>query len=138
MDTRKQIFLALLLVLAPSLAAEEGAESSQPDSLTVGAYYYPWYEAAESGQRGWMSKAMRGRLQPRQLPKLGVYDSNDSKVIGEHIAQSVRAGLDFWAVSWWGPGRREDRTFREQILTQLMLRNSSMPSYTNPPAAWDP
>lgn len=85
--------------------------------LSVGAYYYPWYSASKNGELGWMSQAMRGRLQPQQLPQLGVYGSTDSKVIGEHIAQSVRAGLDFWAVSWWGPGKREDRTLRDHILT---------------------
>ncbi|HUF61997.1 MAG TPA: hypothetical protein VMN36_07975 [Verrucomicrobiales bacterium] len=112
--------------LAPALAQEAAAapaaspETRSPSpALTIGAYYYPWYEAPES-RRGrnedWMSKALRGRLEPRQLPKLGVYDSRDPAVIAEHIAQSKRGGIDFWAVSWWGPGGREDRVFRERIL----------------------
>ena len=85
--------------------------------LPAGAYYYPWYAApAQSEERGWMRQALRGRLTPRQLPALGVYSSRDPRVIGAHIEQSRRAGLDFWAVSWWGPGKREDRALRDHIL----------------------
>ncbi len=109
----------ILLILVPvgtfSLSGEE--EAGAVPSLSIGAYYYPWYEAAGAGETGWMSKALRGRLQPQQLPRLGVYGSRDPKVIGDHIAQSRRAGIDFWAVSWWGPNRREDRAFGEAILT---------------------
>ncbi len=113
--SQKAIFLSTLLC-ASTLHGQGVKADQQPGSLTIGAYYYPWYGAAGAGETGWMSKAMRGRLQPQQLPKLGVYGSGDPKVIGAHIAQCVQAGIDFWAVSWWGPGRRDDRTFREQIL----------------------
>ena len=37
-------------------------------------------------------------------------------MIAEHISQSRLATLDFWAVSWWGPGTATDRTLREAIL----------------------
>ena len=96
----------------PSKAPAPGA-----DDFLAGAYYYPWYAApAQSEERGWMRQALRGRLTPRQLPALGVYSSRDPQVIGAHIEQSRRAGLDFWAVSWWGPGKREDRALRDHIL----------------------
>ncbi|MGK0185907.1 MAG: GH18 family chitinase [Verrucomicrobiales bacterium] len=113
-------FRRLLLIAfgfsLPVFGQEQGSDR-QSDELSVGAYYYPWYRAAEAGETGWMSRALRGRLEPQQLPKLGVYGSRDPKVIGDHIAQSVQAGLDFWAVSWWGPGKRDDRTLRDHILT---------------------
>lgn len=51
------------------------------------------------------------------MPALGAYDSPDTEVIGKHIEQSAYAGIDFWSVSWWGPGRREDQTLRQQILS---------------------
>jgi glycoprotein endo-alpha-1,2-mannosidase len=102
-------------------AQEQNEEKALIESLTVGAYYYPWYRSGDSrrggrSEIGWMSQALRGRLTPRQLRKLGVYDSRDPKVIGDHIAQSLRAGIDLWAVSWWGPGDRGDKTFRDHIL----------------------
>ena len=83
---------------------------------TLGAYYYPWYKAAKNeNDIGWMKKALRGRLDPIQLPKLGVYDSRDPDVIKKHIEQSKHAGIDFWSVSWWGQNY-EDTTFKDYIL----------------------
>jgi hypothetical protein len=59
---------------------------------------------------------MRLHLKNPQQPMAGLYDSRDRKVIGEHIEQSVRGGISFWAVSWWGPGSMTDTTFRKNIL----------------------
>ena len=85
-------------------------------SCLLGAYYYAWYRSpGREGDTGWMRRAMRSKLKPAHLPKLGVYDSRNPKVIKEHIAQCVRAGIDFWSVSWWGPGE-QDKTFRDHIL----------------------
>ncbi|MGY8689552.1 MAG: hypothetical protein ACKVHP_17690, partial [Verrucomicrobiales bacterium] len=95
----RRLVLFFLMAFSLPLQAQEAS-----GSLSIGAYYYPWYGSADAGETGWMSNALRGRLKPQQLPKLGVYGSNDPEVIGDHIAQSVRAGLDFWAVSWWGSG----------------------------------
>jgi hypothetical protein len=84
----------------------------------VGAYYYPWYRPAANPDRSQWRHVMRTRLAPPQEPLAGRYVSNDPALIAEHIRQSVRAGLDFWAVSWWGPGDRSetDRNLREAIL----------------------
>jgi predicted amidohydrolase len=90
-------------------------EASQRPSF--GAYYYPWYKKPKGSRLGWMSQALRGRLEPRQLPKLGVYDSRDPRVIAEHIAQSRRGAIDLWALSWWGPNSFTDVTIRDHILT---------------------
>ncbi len=129
---------SLLILAAAALcgtARAEPPEAGQPPNavvpatdgepaaeLLVGAYYYPWYAAprarrdGSTDRLGWMRQAVRGRLVPPQLPLLGVYDSRDAELIGQHLAQSVAANIRFWAVSWWGPGGREDRTLREQIL----------------------
>jgi len=107
----------LILGLLFYASVIHGQELAPGQGLTIGAYYYPWYGAAKPGETGWMKQALRGRLQPQQLPKLGVYGSRDPEVIGDHIAQSVQAGIDFWSVSWWGPNKREDRAMREHILT---------------------
>lgn len=114
--------MVLSLFISSSLIGETGSNvesrKNSDDQWLVGAYYYPWYSAPRSeGSIGWMSKALRGRLSPKQLPELGVYSSRDPEVIGRHIEHSVHAGIDFWAVSWWGPGRREDETLRENIFT---------------------
>lgn len=91
-------------------------EAQTSKSNMLGAYYYPWYDASKNEDDiGWMKKALRGRLKPTQLPKLGVYDSRDPKVIENHIEQSKYAGIDFWSVSWWGKNR-QDETFKDHIL----------------------
>ena len=79
----------------------------------VGVYYYPWYR----GPGRYWQQAMRLLLETPQEPKIGQYDSRDPEVIAEHIEQSLRGGVSFWAVSWWGPGSFTDRVFKENILT---------------------
>lgn len=59
---------------------------------------------------------MRLHLKDPQKPKSGLYNSSDPKVIADHIEQSVRGGISFWAVSWWGPGDFKDDTFKNHIL----------------------
>ena len=85
--------------------------------VKVGAYYYPWYTGSRPNRpsRQW-SNVMRLHLVPPQSPKCGRYNSADPEVIREHIAQSVRAGLSFWAVSWWGPETQTDDAFKNALL----------------------
>ena len=78
----------------------------------VGVYYYPWYKGPG---RQWQ-QAMRLLLEEPQKPKSGLYDSRDPEVIAEHIEQSLRGGVSFWAVSWWGPGSFTDLVFKDHIL----------------------
>jgi hypothetical protein len=74
---------------------------------SVGVYYYPWYHDSKYQWR----RAMRLHLKNPQEPKSGYYDSSDPKVIADHIEQSIRGGISFWAVSWWGPNDQKDRIF---------------------------
>ncbi len=108
---------ALLAVLSTAVSGEAQQEtlptieSGQAGAPVVGVYYYPWYR----GSREWRS-ALRQHLKPIQQPKLGLYRSDDSDVVAGHIAQSVRGGINFWAVSWWGPGQQCDVNLQETIL----------------------
>lgn len=86
-------------------------QTSGDDTPTVGVYYYPWHV----GSREWR-RVMRTRLAAPQEPKVGRYRSDDPNVVGDHIAQSLRGGISFWAVSWWGAEHRSDRNFRDAIL----------------------
>ena len=112
-----------LLPLALTARAEEAPEpvpavnvpGADPSAPVVGAYYYPWYGDGWSPSRRW-NRAMRLRLEPPQEPKLGRYHSRDPEVVADHIAQSTRGGIGFWAVSWWGPGTYTDRTLKDHIL----------------------
>ena len=112
-----------LLLASYGIAASVGiraavADQGAPERPLVGVYYYPWYRASRDPRpaRGNWSRALRVRLTPPQEPALGFYDSAASTTIKTHLTQSRRAGIDFWAVSWWGPGSRTDRVFRNSIL----------------------
>lgn len=87
--------------------------SSKP---LVGAYYYPWYRGSGRYGRSQWDNVMRLHLDTPQKPKSGLYDSRDPKVIADHIEQSVRGGISFWAVSWWGPRDFKDDVFKDHIL----------------------
>jgi len=104
------------IALLPVLSQAQIEKPNKQDSFTLGTYYYAWYNApGVQKDLGWMKRALRGRLRPQQLPKLGVYDSRDAAVIKDHIEQCEHAGINFWAVSWWGQGR-QDKTFQDHIL----------------------
>jgi hypothetical protein len=80
----------------------------------VGAYYYPWYHGNE--KHGSWRRVFRRQLVPPQAPKAGLYRSDNADIIKLHIAQSMRAGLSFWAASWWGPDTAVDRNLLNVIL----------------------
>jgi glycoprotein endo-alpha-1,2-mannosidase len=119
----RRALVVALLAAAASLHSTEAAESIASvnvvaqnhwpeDRPIVGAYYYPWYVGEESE---WQ-QTLRQQLDPPQSPRAGLYRSDDPQVIKEHIAQSLRAGISFWSVSWWGPQSLTDRNFRHAIL----------------------
>lgn len=107
----------LLLWVSASMAVMAGGRVIQESKPLVGAYYYPWYQKGDPTE-GWAkwSHAMRLHLEHPQLPMVGTYDSRDAEVIGAHIEQSVRGGIDFWSVSWWGPDSKTDRIFKDSVL----------------------
>jgi glycoprotein endo-alpha-1,2-mannosidase len=115
----RNVFVSFFAVIFP-VCNLWGATTSLPTIRSdrtgkplVGVYYYPWYQGPG---RQW-NNVMRLHIKPPQKPMAGLYESGDSGVIGAHISQSVRGGIDFWAVSWWGPGQTCDRNMLNAILT---------------------
>ncbi|MCH9022834.1 MAG: glycoside hydrolase family 99-like domain-containing protein [Planctomycetes bacterium] len=118
----RMVLIALFMVSHPANVANGEIKSESPISnsvgnsrLVIGAYYYPWYYEPGQGRNRWR-RTLRQHLKSPQQPKAGLYRSNDPKVIGEHISQSVRAGISFWAVSWWGQKHHSAGNFRNAIL----------------------
>jgi glycoprotein endo-alpha-1,2-mannosidase len=103
---------------APARAELNLAAAREADNrrLVIGAYYYPWYGVNDRPLDHDWHTLLRAKLTPQQQPRAGWRRSDDPATIAEHIAQSRQATLDFWAVSWWGPGSATDRTLREAIL----------------------
>ncbi len=124
------LFIFIFFSILTSNAAFSKTMPQARDQLmkskpTIGVYYYPWYASAASWDSSYSEKmprhlkwnhAMRLHLIPPQQPKAGLYDSRDPKLITEHLTQSKRGAIDFWAVSWWGPGHYSDIAFKDHIL----------------------
>lgn len=98
-----------------------GKEQRVGKEVTVGVYYYPWYAKNFHGR-----KYMRERLIPKQSPLLGEYSDRDCEVIGQHLIWSRYAQISVWVASWWGPGKQEDETILEHILTNPFLEDTKI------------
>jgi glycoprotein endo-alpha-1,2-mannosidase len=110
-------FCALLIACScaavPALgAAPSGAPSSDRGTPIVSAFYYPWFATTvvDGSYAHW---GQDGHLPPNDIasvyyPALGVYSSDDPRVLGDQMKEIQRAGIDQIAVSWWGRGSVED------------------------------
>ena len=90
------------------------ANSAADDDLIVGAHYYPWY----SERTHWNE----GRT---DTPTRGDYDSRDLRTINQHIDEATGHGIDFFNISWWGPGSWEDNTLKDAILRADLIDDIS-------------
>jgi hypothetical protein len=102
----------MLAGLVPLIAF--GSLSAAHAEPKVGVYYYPWYGTFGGGHT--VNQSLRGHLTPPQPPASGEYNSRDAATIAAHIDHSHQGNIDFWAVSWWGPGSAEDSTIRNNLL----------------------
>ena len=75
------------------------------DNILVGAHYYPWYSSKTHWDEGRTDTPVRGD-----------YDSRDRVTINQHIDEATGFGIDFFNMSWWGPGSWEDKTLRDHFL----------------------
>jgi hypothetical protein len=120
MTGKELVRIGVAGLVCMSVAEELWAQEKQMNvsaKPSVGAYYYPWYrKGGLFGKSKWKKQTMRLHLKHPQQPRVGLYDSRNPKVIGNHIEQSVRGGISFWAVSWWGKGSITDKAFRQNIL----------------------
>lgn len=89
--------------------AEDGndVDPLEHDGL-VGAHYYMWYGEGGNGEE-WVHETP-------VTPTLGEYDSQDPDVIDQHIRWAVEHGINWFSVSWWGPGGYEDETLKDHVL----------------------
>jgi len=72
--------------------------------------YYPWYET--SPYRHW-DQANRNPpvdVASNYMPRLGAYNSADTRVLEQHARWIADVGVGAINVSWWGPGDFTDRT----------------------------
>ncbi len=108
-----------------SEAYEWSVEQVEPvdPSRKVMAFYYPWY-GNPSVTNQWVHWPEGGHnpdaydehglpdVGATHHPALGPYDSNDPRVIKQHLAWAEAAGIDVLIATWWGQGEFSDRALR--------------------------
>lgn len=116
----KLTFSFIAIFIAFSSATNATPQESPSLAPYVGVYYYPWFSApntASEGNHKWQKNVMRSHLVPKHMPAIGHYNSNAQDVISDHIRQSERGNISFWASSWWGEGSKTDIILKDHILT---------------------
>jgi hypothetical protein len=109
-DLQETAAAAIETQLAGGSNPSQFQNTAKNDNILVGAYYYPWYGPDRNHwQDGYA-----------EHPTLGEYNSADNAVINQHIDWASAHGIDFFAVSWWGIGSREDQVFKDELLNSTM------------------
>jgi len=91
--------------------------------LQVGAYYFPVYDG--QGPKGnWDNTNLRGKLVTPQTPELGAYQSRDEATIKQHVNWAKEAGINFFAMSWWGKNTFTDGITRDYFAPYLTKSSS--------------
>lgn len=112
-DTLKETASAALETQIAGGYQRQYPNTARQDALLVGAYYYPWYGPDRNHwQDGYA-----------QHPSLGEYNSAEKDVINQHIDWASGHGIDFFAVSWWGIGSREDEVLKDRFLESPLLND---------------
>lgn len=76
----------------------EFENAASDDDFLVGAHYYAWFT-----HDNWRMPFPYGFAHYGN-PLLGEYASSDPFVISKHVDWATGHGIDFFMMSWWGPG----------------------------------
>ncbi len=125
-------------ILISCLLISTGYAALKADPISLGAYYYPWYD---SDGRHW-DDGYNGQSRGLE-PALGEYSSRSAKTLSNHIEWSKQLGIDHWICSWWGRGSWEDETIRQHVVPALEGSDTTAPKfclfYESPgPLSFDP
>ena len=126
---KKRSFLVIALVIGSASILIKYKHSNAIKNCfnrpQVGSYYYPWYTI----DRWKRDENVLGK------PYLGFYDSNDEKVIDQHLRWANQAGIDYLIYSWLGtnPEKTDELEKSETFIKQAQNSNLKiMPLYETP------
>lgn len=119
--TKNLAFVLLALVLMTSLLRIQCRSVKGSSSVSVGAYYYAWWDPTspeqEHDRKNWSA--------PRILdePYVGPYNSNGTTIIKQHFTWLEDLKIDFLIVSWWGINSFTDNSTR--MIFQTAVENQT-------------
>jgi hypothetical protein len=96
---RKSAILSALFLFVATLLPLPAAAAAPGEGAVI-AKYYAWFD-----QNSWTSG------QPSDLPSV-TYLSSDRKAIERQVDQARAAGIDGFALNWWGPDNPTDTNLR--------------------------
>lgn len=110
------ILLGLALIglwIGPNVSAHRQAApaSQNGTSPLVFAFYYTWFDEST-----WYS----GTLSDQPVAP---YASRERAIMGQHIEQAQRAGIDAFLVAWYGPGPNQTEPNLRALLEEAAARN---------------
>ncbi|MBI5779680.1 MAG: glycoside hydrolase family 99-like domain-containing protein [Planctomycetes bacterium] len=116
--------IAFVVILSVSKGKPGQAVPAQAAPITktisVGAYYHT-YDAKDSP---FWQRYLREKLNIQQQPQLGEYTCRDEAVIKQHLDWARGAGIDFFAMNWFGPGSASDVTIKNYFSAYLKRAKS--------------
>ena len=104
------------------------------------AFYYPWYGTPHGPSRirfHWEGVYEDSIANAAHYPLLGVYDSQDERLIEAHILLAKSSGIDGFIVSWWGVNSFEDRSL-EKIIKIAEKHDFKITIYYESYRLWNP
>lgn len=110
------VLISLILIGAwagpGASASTDGAAHDQQDGEPLlFAFYYTWFDEST-----WYSNTLSDQpIQP--------YASRDRAIMGQHIEQAQRAGIDAFLVAWYGPGPNQTEPNLAALLEEAAARN---------------
>ena len=100
------VFIVVLILFLPRITEY----FNHSKTITI-AYYYIWY----SQESDWDGKV-------KALPQLGSYKSSDPNIVKQHIYWAKSAGINCFAISYWGD--RDSRSTACLDVTQTLAEQS--------------
>lgn len=130
--TMKKVSISVLVIVALILAAVIvcflilsplmfGKGDGGRGVLLVGAYYSPY----DSKDSPFWQRYLRKKLNIPQQPQLGEYSCREDNIIAQHLSWAEDAGIDFFAINWFGPGSASDVTARNYLSAYLKRQKSN-------------
>jgi len=104
------------------------------------ALYYPWYGTPHGPSRKWFhweGVSEDSIANSAHYPLLGVYDSQDERLIEAHILLAKYSGIDGFIVSWWGINSFEDKSL-EKIIKVAERYDFKITIYYESYRVWNP
>ena len=101
-------FVSAFILYHVSMNEIDDNTNIEPNELSIGAFFYPWYTEEQ-----WKN------FKTTNTPLRGLYNSSDMKIVKEQIENAKKAGIDFFVYSWHGQNSSSDKMLKDVYLREF-------------------